>query len=64
MIDTANAAGIEAGIRARTFPANSISITGSAHAAPFEALGDVTSGGAINTWAKPFAAACNSWRQR
>jgi len=45
MIDAANAAGIEAGIRTRTFAANSTSITGSTHAAPCPAFGDGTSGG-------------------
>ena len=64
MIDAANATGIEAGIRTRVLPANSISTTGSAHTASFAVLAEAVSGGAINTWAKPFAAACNSWRQR
>src|SRR5437764_13908536 len=64
MIDAANAAGIDAGIRTRTFPANSTSTTGSAHTASLAALAERASGGAMNTWAKPFAALCNSCRQR
>ena len=53
MIDAANGTGIEAGIRTRVLPTNSISTTGSAHTASFAALAEVASGGAINTWAKP-----------
>src|SRR5437763_15908604 len=53
MIDAANGIGIEAGIRTRVLPTNSISTTGSAHTASFAALAEVASGGAINTWAKP-----------
>src|SRR5712691_4622663 len=56
----ANAAGIEPGIRTRTFPA-STSIAGSGQgAAPFVA---VLSAGAISTWANP-AAPRSSCRQR
>ena len=52
MIDAANGTGIEAGIRTRVLPANSISTTGSAHIASFAVLAEAASGGAINTWAK------------
>ena len=49
MIDAANGIGIEAGIRTRVLPANSISTIGSAHAASFAVLAEAASGGAINT---------------
>jgi len=61
----ASSAGIELGIRTRTFPANSISITGSVQDVdPFAAVGAGLSAGAISTCANPAAAARNSCRQR
>jgi hypothetical protein len=59
----ANAAGTDLGMRAQTFPANSISIAGSVqHVAPFAGFGAGLS--AISAWAKPAAATRNSCRQR
>src|SRR6516162_6054737 len=55
----AKAGGTDSGIRARTWPANSISIAGSGGGAAMP-----SPAGATSTRAKPFAAACKSRRQR
>src|SRR5712691_7124510 len=61
----ANSGEIEPGMRARTFPANSISMAEAVQdVAPFAASSLGLSAGAISTWANPAAEARNSCRQR